>query len=333
MITLARDDLRALIAEARLAPSVHNIQPTRWRMADGAVELLGEPARAIPHADPAWRDWRLSHGAALEGLAIALAARGLTIANVALQPAAILQMSDATQSIARITLASTTARTPIEPIATRASWRGTFKPLDAEISADLDRLAAGRDDITLIRGADALKDTADLADRAGLYFLRDDAHREELRAWLRLSRSHANYHRDGLNAEAMSLSAVEAWGASLVLGPLFKTLDRIGVAAPLVSERVKTKSSSAVVLFHRPRDEDAVHSGRAFYRAWLDMERLGLKGCPMSVLADWPEARESLAQRYKLSATRQIVSVFRVGRPNGTPKLAHARLHVDELLA
>src|SRR5712671_5036710 len=44
--------------------------------------LLGDPSRAIPVADPAGRDWRLSHGAHLEGLALALAARGARLSSI-----------------------------------------------------------------------------------------------------------------------------------------------------------------------------------------------------------------------------------------------------------
>ncbi len=333
MIDLTPDDLKSLVAQARLAPSVHNIQPSRWRFKYGTIELLGDPRRSIPMADPEWRDWRLSHGAALEGLSIALASRGLQIAKLDLEPPRQLRATEPMQSIARVTLASQNQLPPAEPTATRASWRGSFKPLHTETQSDLDRLAAARNDILLVRDADAIADTADLADRAGLFFLRDAEHRRELVAWMRPASSHADYHRDGLNAEAMCLAAVEAWGAGLVLGPLFQTLDRIGLAAPLVCERAKTVTASAIVLFHRPKGEDAFVSGRAFYRAWLDMERQGLKGCPMSALADWPVARAALAERHCVPADRQIVSVFRIGRPNGTPKFAHARLPVDELLA
>ena len=178
----------------------------------------------------------------------------------------------------------------------------------------------------------SIAEIAQLADRAALYFLRDDLHRAELLEWLRLSRSHPRYARDGLNAEAMQLSSIEAWGAGLVLGPLFRPLDSIGLAAPLVRETAKTSSAAAIVLFHRPAGEDAFESGRAFYRAWLTMERHGLKGCPMSVLADWDQSRDTLAQRYAVPADRHIVSVFRIGRPDGTPSAVRARLPVDELI-
>lgn len=40
MSELTPDLLRELVAEARLAPSVHNIQPTRWRLlGDGRLAL------------------------------------------------------------------------------------------------------------------------------------------------------------------------------------------------------------------------------------------------------------------------------------------------------
>lgn len=332
MITLARDDLRSLIAESRLAPSVHNIQPSRWRQDGGVIELLGVPGRSIPVADPEWRDWRLSHGAALEGLVIALAGRGLQIAQLDIEAPRAMSPASPTQTIARFKLASLDNRPAPDPTATRVSWRGTFRPMDGQTSAALDRLAAARDDLVLVREAAAISNAATLCDRAALFFLRDGGHRRELLEWLRLARSHAGYLRDGLNAEAMALSVIEAWGAGLVLGPLFTLLDRVGLAALLVAEHAKTKSAAAVVLFHRPSGEDAFMSGRAFYRAWLEMERQGLRGCPISVLADWSEARDALAAENGIAASRQIISVFRIGHPTGEPKLAHARLPVDELL-
>jgi nitroreductase len=333
MITLSNDDFRAVIAEARLAPSVHNIQPSRWRQTNEGIELLGDLRRSIPVADPEWRDWRLSHGAALEGLSIALASRGLKIAQLDVAAPSHHAVGGQAPTIAHLTLASLDHPIAADPTASRVSWRGAFKATDAETEARLDRLAAAcSSDVVLVRDTDAIDDIATLGDRAGLFFLRDVAHRKELLQWLRLSRSHPDYHRDGLNAEAMALNAFEAWGAGLVLGPLFAGLNSIGLAAPLLSESAKTKSAAAIALFHRPKDEDAFVSGRAFYRAWLEMERQGLKSCPISVLADWKVARNALVAKHGLPAGRQLVSVFRLGCPQGEPKTAHARLPVDELL-
>ncbi len=75
---------------------------------------------------------------------------------------------------------------------------------------------------------------------------------------------------------------------------MLKDADRAGLAPMLFSEYAKTRTASAIALFHRPVGEDAFMSGRAFYRAWLSMERAGFKDVPMSVLADWPVARNTL---------------------------------------
>jgi nitroreductase len=330
VIELSIDLLRTLVAEARLAPSVHNVQPSRWRLVGNRLLLLGDPSRAIPVADPAGRDWRLSHGAHFEGLALALAARGARLSSIE-KPAAG-PATDGLVSIAECAVVQHTEPSSEQPVQTRMSWRGAFKPVDAETKAELARLAAARDDCKLVTDRDSIAKIAQLADRAAIYFLRDDLHRAELLQWLRLSRSHSRYTRDGLNAEAMQLSSIEAWGAGLVLGPLFRPLDSIRFAAPLVRETAKTSSAAAIVLLHRPAGEDAFESGRAFYRAWLAMERHGLKGCPMSVLVDWDQSRDTLAKRHAIPAGRHIVSVFRIGRPAGTPSAMRARLPVDELI-
>ncbi|MEV6426389.1 NAD(P)H nitroreductase [Nocardia sp. NPDC051463] len=58
------------------APSVHNIQPWRWRIGDRSIHLYLDPARALPSTDPDQRDLVLSCGAALHHLRVALAALG-----------------------------------------------------------------------------------------------------------------------------------------------------------------------------------------------------------------------------------------------------------------
>jgi nitroreductase len=327
---LSSELLRETVARARLAPSVHNVQPSRWRIAGERLQLLGDAARNIPVADPSGRDWRLSHGAHYEGLALALAARGAQLVDLRMRDAQ--PGSDGLVPVAECAVAAWSGSALGEPIETRVSWRGGFKAIDDATRADLAKLAAERDDCILVTDRGAVAEIAALADRAALFFLRDARHRAELLLWMRLSRAHPRYARDGLNAEAMCLSGIEAFGAGLVLGPLFGALDRIGLAAPLLNEATKTASAAAIVLFHRPIGEDAFDSGRAFYRAWLAMERHGLKGCPMSVLVDWDESREALSRRHAVPAGRQLISAFRIGRPDGAPSLARARLPVDELI-
>jgi nitroreductase len=324
---LRRELLEDLVAEARLAPSVHNVQPTRWSLRDeSTILLLDDPGRRLPAADPQGRDIGISHGAALEGMAMALAARGLR---------ARIRPTEA-GGYDRFT-ALTALQVERGPVliayrlaaAGRATWRGSFAMASEQQVASL---RGGQSDLVLVDEPAAIQRIAELADEASLFFLRDSDHRRELRQWMRLSRRHPDWARDGLNAEAMVLKPAEAFAAGLVLGPLFRSLDLLGAAAPLLSERAKTNSASAIGLFHRPRDEDPILSGRAYYRCWLAAEGAGLAGCPMSVLADHLPANRRLSLEHGIPAGRHLIGVFRFGAPPAGRRVRHSRLPVGELI-
>ena len=76
-MTLDRSTALAAVQLANRAPSVHNTQPWRWRIGPSSVHLFTDPERALPGTDPEGRDLRLSCGAALHHLRIALLAAGL----------------------------------------------------------------------------------------------------------------------------------------------------------------------------------------------------------------------------------------------------------------
>ena len=328
---LDRALLKDLLAEVRLAPSVHNIQPTRWRLlGEDALLLLEDVVRRLPAADPSGHDVRLSHGAAIEGLSLSLGRRGLRIAEVELLND--IPVSDGLQPVARITVTMGGEPDGLAGfISARTSWRGGFRPFDAAGEAALSMFSAMAGNLQLVRGEEAIDTVARLADEAGFHFLCDDAHRAELLHWMRLSRSDPAYQRDGLSAEAMAMPGVVAFGTGLVLGPLFPLLRRLGLAATLASERSKF-ANSAVALFHQPEGEDPLVAGRAFYRVWLAMTAQGLAACPVSVLADWPASNRSLVERHGVPEGRRLVNVFRLGLAAGTPAAARARLPVAELI-
>ncbi|MGW0030504.1 Acg family FMN-binding oxidoreductase [Streptomyces sp. NPDC003314] len=81
MITTAptRTLVASLVEDAVTAPSMHNAQPWRFvhRADTDTVELYGDPAREMPRADPDRRALHLGCGAALFGLRVAAAHRGL----------------------------------------------------------------------------------------------------------------------------------------------------------------------------------------------------------------------------------------------------------------
>ncbi|MBF6301527.1 NAD(P)H nitroreductase [Nocardia amamiensis] len=65
------DSVRAALALAVRAPSVHNTQPWQWRVGDTTVHLYADDSRRLPHADPDRRDLLISCGAALHHFRVA----------------------------------------------------------------------------------------------------------------------------------------------------------------------------------------------------------------------------------------------------------------------
>jgi len=81
--------LRRVVELASRAPSVHNTQPWRWRVADGsALELHADRSRQLPVADPDGRNLAISCGAAIQHAAVVGSALGLT-PDVALLPSPV----------------------------------------------------------------------------------------------------------------------------------------------------------------------------------------------------------------------------------------------------
>lgn len=74
---LAPDRVEAVLKSASLAPSVHNSQPWRFRVLPDRIELHADLSRKLPATDPEDRELRLSCGAALFNLRVALQGFGV----------------------------------------------------------------------------------------------------------------------------------------------------------------------------------------------------------------------------------------------------------------
>ncbi|MEV6235614.1 nitroreductase family protein [Lentzea sp. NPDC051838] len=68
--------VRAAVALAGRAPSVHNSQPWRWEAGARSLHLYADRARTLPATDPLGADLVISCGAALHHLRVGLAALG-----------------------------------------------------------------------------------------------------------------------------------------------------------------------------------------------------------------------------------------------------------------
>lgn len=319
--------LYQLVEATIAAPSVHNVQPARWRIAGDALLLFEDMSRRLAVGDPTGNDAAISLGAAAEGLRLAASRGGLTaIESRSALPAA----TDALRPVARFRFEPGAAIDPLaEWLDQRASWRGSFLP-----PTEADRTAAAAleaDDARVVVEPAALAALANDFDRASYGFTRRRDFRGELRSWMRLGRSHPLWSNDGLNTEAMALSRVEAVGAGLVLGPLFGLLEKLGLARILLAEGSKVERGAAVILFHRPADEDPYESGRHFHRLWLAIERAGFGAAVLAALADDREAAGEISATHNIPSGHRLVSAFRIGRRSG-PGYPRARLPLSSVL-
>ncbi|WP_315760286.1 hypothetical protein [Sphingomonas sp. Y38-1Y] len=320
-------DRRALVAEAALAPSVHNVQPARWRLVDDDGLALFEDVRCrLTVGDPRGNDAGISLGAAAEGMRIAAGRHGL-----ALVPVGVPGDEAMLRGVAGWRLVAGGEGDPLAAaVEARRSWRGKFAAPSPEDRRAAAALAA--DDAAVLTDPATLKRLAKRYDAASYGFMRERGFRGELLSWMRLDRGHPRWATDGLNAEAMAMGSIEARGAALVLGPGFRLLDRIGLARPLLAEGAKIAGAAGLVVFHRPADEAPFDSGAAFYRLWLRIEAAGFGAAVLAALADDQEAAAAVVRAAGLGEDRRIVSAFRIGRRPIGEQPARARRPIDELL-
>ena len=326
--SLSVAQLHAAVTEAGRAPSVHNVQPARWRFSpDGRVTLLRELGRELPVGDPTGHDLAASLGAAWEGLCIALSRLGMGLGA----PEPVQEPArDGVQPVMRAVLVPVDAIDPLAAqVLARRSFRGRFAPVTPDARARLRDVAAA--DAVVLDAPRDLATVATLHDRATWHFEQDAAYHTELWSWLRLSRRHPRWDVDGLNADCLALSAAERAGARVALRPpVFALLTRLGIARHLVSEAPQVRSAAGLVVFAPDSALTPFDVGRRFYRLWLELTAAGLFAAPMSATSDFMETRAELARLAGIGPGRRVANVLRVGEATEvaeSPRLAETLLH------
>lgn len=346
-VELTREETLRLVSEAGRAPSAHNTQPARWRFPGGGrVELWEDTRRRLPVGDPEQRDGRAALGMAFEGMALALSTRRLALGPPDLDPApehggVVGGPTGGAGPLRRVAVAEIRQGEPSDPLAEwvprRHTYRGEFAPAGEGLGRRLRRHLAADSDVVTVDGEAEQRWVGRLHDRCSLEFLRRPAYRRELSRWLRLSPRDVGWDRDGLSADCLAVSALEAWLARWALRPsILGLLVRCGLARPVVSEAAAVRSATALAILHCAADEDPFDAGRRWYRGWLGLCREGFSVCPMSALADSSRGCRALRQRYALPEDRRILNVLRIGvAPPGPVERVSGRsrrLPPDEVL-
>jgi nitroreductase len=305
MLTVAftESDLRAAVSAAIRAPSLHNSQPWRFRLRDGGIEVLIDPSRALPVADPSGWGTRLACGAAVFNLRLALAVAG-SPADTRLRP-----YPGQPEVVARLTPARPRPATPVEQSlyaasARRHSNRAPFWPTPVPADVRWRLIEAARAEgawLELVIGPTAVGALGEIAHSANRVLERNPDYRAEVARWTRDSNA-----CDGVPID--------------VGGPAPEPQDLLPARPFAVHTRAPGRDfepEPLVAVLGTPGDTatDQITAGRALQRVLLTATAAGLAVSMLSQPIDVPAAREQLRLALGRFGTPQMVMRIGYGEP------------------
>jgi nitroreductase len=311
-------DLRRAAAAAIRAPSMHNSQPWRFRLRDGAIEVLADRSRQLAVADDSGWALRIACGAAAFNARLALAVNGT--------PAVVVFRPDArdTDLVARLTPdsrrpASYTETDLFAAVAHRYSNRLPFWPDPVPPEARLRLVEAARAEsswLDLLVGMTALIGFAEIAQSADRVLRRDERYQAELSTWV-----HVEPAPDGVPVTA---------GAP-VAGPQDLLPQRaFGVRTRAPGRDFEPEPLIAILGTPGDRSYDQFVAGQALQRVLLTATDAGLVSSMISQPIEVPAAREQLRRSLGRSGTPQIALRLGYGHPGRpTPRRSLAEVLVD----
>jgi nitroreductase len=317
---LSGERTRQVLVTAGRAPSVHNTQPWRFRPSAESIELHADPARHLGVSDPDRRELRISCGAALFTLRIALCGLGL-------RPVVALLPDPGRPDL--LAVLRDGGRTPPHPdvrelLAAVPRRHTNRRPFSATAVAAPEQHALRR---AALREGASLHVVADREDRAELGRLAADAHRRQMadadfRAELARWTGTDEERRDGVPVSAG--------------GPLPEPQDT-WVHRDYTAGRGRSRAPGAdyedepliaVLTSHTSGPAADLRAGEALQRILLTATASGLAVSFLSQLVEVAPVRERV--RELIGSTRTPLAVLRIG--HGWPVAATPRLAVEDLL-
>jgi tRNA A37 threonylcarbamoyladenosine dehydratase len=280
---VGREEIRALVAYASLAPSGGNCQPWRFRWDGQSLHCLVDQQRAVFDANASY----LAVGAAIENVVLAAERLGM-LAEISAFP----QGPGDLVATVRFQPGFTGEPDPLfSQIPLRVTNRhdGTRQPIPpADIQA-LTRSARARDgDLRVVTSAaelDAIGRVLAVGDR--LRYLCQSLHHELVRE-IRWSPEEVVRTRDGVDIETLELSPTDRAGMKLTSDwKVMRLVGELGGGRAL--EKASRKSiagASAVGLLTTPGDTPLsfLTAGRATQRIWLEATARGYAFQPVTAV-------------------------------------------------
>jgi hypothetical protein len=306
---------KAVIARAvDHAPSVHNTQPWSLRFEGRAVELHERHDSELSRHDPEGRDRRLSCGAALANLVLAVRNAGW-IAETSLGNAGERGAAVATVTGTRKEGPSDSEHRRFQAIPQRTSHRWPFdaSPVTGD-DREAVRGAAAAAQSRWIAGRDEALELARQLTYAARVHHGDEAYQRELSSWTVPPGSSST----GVPDDALSSRGLGAVG---LVSASTRVPDEEWLAGRIADE--------SVLLVSTPADgpHDQVCAGEALELAWLEATSRGLAVSVMTQALRLAEVRSGLGQL--LGTTGVPQALMRLGRPATSPSFS-ARRPLDD---
>jgi nitroreductase len=180
-------ELHTAAAAGIRAPSLHNSQPWRFRLRDGAIEVLADPRDHLAMADRIGWAVRIACGAAVFNARLALLANG-TPADVRLWPDPSNPLVMASLRPGRLRPATYPESDLFAAVGRRRSSREPFWPDPVPADVRVRLVDAARVEgawLELLIGMTALSGFAQIAQSADKVLRRDPAYQTRLSRWIR----------------------------------------------------------------------------------------------------------------------------------------------------
>lgn len=311
-----------LVRFATLAPSGHNTQPWRFRVAADRITILPDHTRRTPVVDPDDHHLFVALGCAAETLALAAAARGRP-GSIGFDPAE-------GGAVPFVFGGGTDAQPALfDAIARRQSSRTVYSG-GTVASADLRALARAAVvpgvDLILLTEQSQIDQIRELVIAGNNAQIADAAFIRELKEWVRFSPRHALSTGDGLFAVSSGNPALPEWLGARMFDATFHASSENDKYA----RQLRSSAGVAVFVGDKADPEHWIAVGRAAPRFQLQATALGIAHVFVNQPVEVARLRPELAALLGLPGRRPDI-VLRFGHGPSLPY--SARRAVSAVLA